>query len=135
MLSHAVTKELHAELKSIDSEIETLRERADAIRKVLGEPPQLTIRWPTGEMRPVPVRITDASIPSEYEGMTLREVVKSHLRKHPGWKAADVTQALRAEGYSRGGSTRFSHRVYNEIWRMQKDGLVEKDADGGFTLR
>jgi hypothetical protein len=58
-----------------------------------------------------------------------------HLRAHPGWKAGDVTRALRAEGYTRAGATRFSHRVYNEIWRMEKDGLVTKDEHGGFHLK
>jgi hypothetical protein len=131
-LSTAVMKELQAELTGIEGEITTLQERADAIRKVLGESPQLVVRWTAPRHGAI---VRPQVIPQQYEGMTLRQVVSTKLKAHPGWKSADVTQALRKEGYSRGGSTRFSHRIYNEIWRMEKDGLVARDAKGGFVLK
>jgi hypothetical protein len=131
-LSPAVTKELQTELAQILRDVEGLQDRANAIRKVLGIPRQSTtleLPYGLGLRSPVP------EVPEQYVGMTMRQVVLSQLKNHPGWKAADVTRALKKEGYSRGGTTRFSHRVYNEIWRLEKDKLIVRDANGGFAVK
>jgi hypothetical protein len=131
-LSPSTTAELQAELREIEREISTLEDRAFAIQKVLGVAPRTVLRPPNLPLMPPPREAQN--IPPQYQGMTMRQVVAKHLHAHPGWKAADVTQALRKEGYARGGATRFSHRIYNEIWRMEKDRLVMRNDDGGFVL-
>lgn len=123
-LSKAVISGLVAEIRALEAQRAQLDERIAAIRTVLaGEGESLE----PAKYATVPLAL--------YAGMTVKAVVTSVLRDLPGAKAADVTRHLRRVGYAPGGDTRLSHRVYNEIWRMQRTGEVVKNPDGGFSLQ
>ncbi|HXG88114.1 MAG TPA: hypothetical protein VNJ02_07245 [Vicinamibacterales bacterium] len=132
-LNPSALAELRRAVAGLVAERALIDEGIAAIRRVLAHydtaefPQRVPLAAPADDQQPAK---TD-----KYAGMTMREVVSVHLRAHPGWKAADVTRVLRLEGYSRAGATRFSHRVYNEIWRMERDGLVTKNEHGGFHLK
>jgi len=123
-LSKAVISGLFAEIRSLEAQRAQLDERIAAIRTVL-----------SGEGETLAQAKYSTVPPALYAGMTVKAVVASVLRELPGVKAADVTRHLRRVGYTPGGDTRLSHRVYNEIWRMMQTGEVIKNPDGGFTLQ
>lgn len=132
--SPAVLAELHAEVESLQKQRLDIDERIDAIRRLLGNklPGQ-----PSGRPARVPLDTNAFLALSEPEPpplptQTVKSVVFSVLKERPGVKAAAITKLLRERGYQTNGPTRLSHRVYNELWRMAKDGEVTKTPDGRF---
>jgi hypothetical protein len=102
-----------------------IEDRINAIKKVLGIESSAVV---TRETPTVGVQMAFG------KGKSVKTVVKDVLRDNPGARATDVTSFLRQRGYTTGGGTSLSHRVYNEIWRMARDGEVRKNPDGGFTV-
>lgn len=127
-LSASVIAELRGELDSLVAQRDHIEDRINAVKKVLGIESSAVVTRETPTVGRVKVQMAFG------KGKSVKTVVKDVLRANPGARAADVTSFLRQRGYTTGGGSSLSHRVYNEIWRMARDGEVRKNPDGGFTI-
>jgi hypothetical protein len=115
-LSDAVIAELRAELEHLRAQEESIARRLKAIRLLLGE--------------------SEApSMESTTERGALKKVILDILRTHRKMKAAQVTTILRSREYQVAGKTDLHHRVYNELFRLYKAGVVRRnDGTGDFEM-
>lgn len=111
-LSDAVISELRAELEDLRVQEESIAQRLRAIRLLLGES-------------------TTQSVESPPERGALKNAVLAILRTHKKMKAAQVTTILRSRDYQVAGKTDLHHRVYNELFRLYKAGVVRRNDDTG----
>src|SRR5687767_5747050 len=118
-LSAIVLAELHAELEALQRQRRQFDERIEALQKILHI-----------DTKPAEAHVPVTGIlPMDMEPKgppTVKAVVLGVLRENPGVKAAFITRVLRKRGYKTKGPTRLSHRVYNELWRMWRDGEITK---------
>jgi hypothetical protein len=133
--SPAVLAELHTELERLQKQRLDIDDRIDAIRRVLGD------KLPGQPSRvPLNVELLEGLIARDALSQplptpptpTVKSVVFSVLKERPGVKAAAITKLLKERGFKTNGPTRLSHRVYNELWRMHRDGEITKTPDGRF---
>jgi hypothetical protein len=125
-LSPAVVKELTAEFETLVRRRQDLEERMNAI--------QLLLRRVTGARRlqTIPeVQMTITDRPGSGGG--LRDAIRSAL-EHGPLAPGQVIHVLKDRNFTMGGKTPFDTRVYNELGRMKKDGLVKRNASGGYAL-
>lgn len=61
----------------------------------------------------------------------LKNAILAILRTHKKMKAARVTTILRSREYQVAGKTDLHHRVYNELFRLYKAGVVRRNDDTG----
>jgi hypothetical protein len=102
-------------------------ERIEVLKKILGKDrPRKT---PISPARNV---TQTRSRSGRGKWVTSTDVINA-LRQHPGSKAAAITKAMREQGFKTKG--RLSHRVYNELWRLAREGRISKTSDGRFTLK
>lgn len=111
-LSDAVMFELRAELEDLRAQEELIAQRLKAIRLLLGESTAQSME------------------PSAGRG-ALKNAILAILRTHKKMKAAQVTTILRSREYQVAGKTDLHHRVYNELFRLYKAGVVRRNEDTG----
>ena len=140
-LSASAIAELDNELEDLRRQRTRLNERIQALEKILhiDRTPETA---DDGMLTVVAKIVTDpppsAQLPIRDLGMapwgapTVKSVVLGVLKENPGVKAAAITRILRSRNFRTNGPTRLSHRVYNELWRMARDGEITKTPDGRF---
>lgn len=128
MLSPEIVVALRAELERLMKQRRTIDDNIQSILALLG--PLVTAPSEAAAL----AGITTQASQEFLAGKTVKQLVKDVLRERPGVKSAAVTKILMQRGFVPGGSTRITHRVYNEIWRMVQNGEAIKTELGGFRL-
>ena len=64
-----------------------------------------------------------------------REAMRKVIREQAGILRKDITAKLKRTGTQVRGRTPLSTRVYNDLWRMEKSGEVQRDSKGGYLIK
>lgn len=113
-LSESVLGELREELNELLEEQQRVGARIQAIRHLLGDPVAILAGSPE-------------------ERASLKDTILGIVGKQP-MKAADVTAILRDYGYTVPGKTDLHHRVYNEMFRLMRTGILHRLPTGEFEV-
>jgi hypothetical protein len=77
---------------------------------------------------------TLSDAPNPYAGTGLRSAALSVLSELGSARAPEVAKILEERGFPTGGKTRFSTRVYNDLFRLTKTGKLEVN-NGVFRVK
>lgn len=113
-LSEATLRDLREELNDLLEEQQRIGARIQAIRNLLGDP----------------VAVVGGS---PEERVSLKDTILGIVGKEP-MKAAAVTAILRDYGYTVPGKTDLHHRVYNEMFRLMRTGILNRLPSGDFEV-
>jgi hypothetical protein len=127
-LSDATIIELRSELLSLKDRRRDLDRRISAIESLLGSEPGGTAQ---GSLLPVePHRVVEP-VPAGLRASALQILAKSDRPM----KAPEIAAVLLKQGFQNTASTSLSTRIYNDFYRLSKDGhVVKRDEDGRFIL-
>ena len=132
-LSNAVIRALRAELNEWKAVQRQAEEKTAAIEAIL-TPSKLT-----GQIKePAPLLRLDTSSnnsgreKSDFTG--LRDRIRGILAAHPNVRPRVVIDALAKAGVMARGKTTLEIKVYNELHRMAKNGLLRKSNSGNYSL-
>ena len=133
-LSAAVTKELQSELEEWKLLHQQAKEKIAALEAILASP---RVTWQTKESTPVPPRDHDlnsnrGSTSTDFSGF--RASIRGILANEPNVRPCTVIAALVDAGFVAGGKTTLETKVYNELYRMAKNGLLRKSKAGRYSL-
>ncbi len=116
----SLVRELTAQLHSLERERHDIDAQIAAIRVLLKRAPQRRAANHAQALIPAPQGLRDA----------LRKLLS--VRPHA---PSEAIKALRKGGFESLGKTPFPTRVYNELGRMRRDGLIkERDSEGRYAL-
>jgi len=129
-LSPSAIDELLNELDCLEREQENIAKRIAAINLLVPTRPS----QPSSE-HIVPAGITPSNLHfmSSSENYGLRGAIKNALLTGPKPPGA-VIHALTESSFKAFGKTPLDTRVYNELGRMKKAGLVKRDGEGRYAL-
>jgi hypothetical protein len=113
-LSESTLAELRDELNELLDDQQRIGARIQAIRNLLGDPTAFVAGSPE-------------------ERISLKDTILSYLTKKP-MRAAEVTAILRDYGFSVPGKTDLHHRVYNEMFRLMRTGVLRRLDTGEFEI-
>ena len=148
MLTQQVRHALEAELDHVERQLETLSEKAQALRLLLNleesrstaaleaavTAPHAPAPAPAPEPRVETARNATPEAPVHLVGMGLRESLKVVIAQQPGGlKAGEIVQRLEGLGYRPGGRSSTRVLVYGEIYRMLKQHKLIRRG-GRYTL-
>jgi hypothetical protein len=137
-LSHTTKTDLRRELADLEQMRDAMEARITAIEAVLA-----------GESATYPVQAT-ATVNHEREavakptvspratrkrrgGERLATTISAIIHRTPGLRSGQVTQMLKDDGVPLRGKTPLRKRVYAELRRLVKRGLIRKESAGGYV--
>jgi len=127
-LSQSASRELTAELKTLERQRQNLDQRIAAIRLLTGVGAldvdhRLPFSFSAGEQA--------TAVPAD--GVGLRAVIRTVLAG--GHMApSQVIVAVKESGYKHEGKTPLETRVYNELGRLKKEEAADRDEKGRYYL-
>jgi hypothetical protein len=124
-LNRMVIRELQRELARLDMERAALEARSIAIRRILSssepEEMQTSVSQPSVHKR--------SKMPSRKEA-SVRAILVDLIKKSPGITSREATALLTNRGFSGTRKTSLSDRVYHELYRMLRTGVLRRSGAG-----
>lgn len=138
-LSQNVIRELKRELATLHNSRLEIEAKTIAIQKILA-PQQIDTLKDHQPQAQIPNVITarpqrKAKKRMPRKGISLRQTVVEVVGQSPGMTTKDVTQVLRDRGISETGRTSLGDRVYHELYRMVRQGTMQRNGDGFVVLK
>ena len=129
MLTPKVIEALQAELAHLrirrEQLVERINERIRALEEVLS--PAEDIEAPGAYAVPGAEADADTDAAGPLAGKGLRESIKVVLSNYPtGLLPADIATRLKEMGFAAGGTLSTAKRVYGELYRMRRKGIVSQ---------
>ena len=126
-LSKRVVRELHRELKNLQSIRDGALARIGALEILLTEAKAVEGRERVSRM--------DGRVPDSRGGRpSLRARVLTILEEVSSSSAGDMARRLEATGFEVGGSTTLRERVAHELSRLRRKGVVQRARDGHYEI-
>jgi hypothetical protein len=134
-LSRQLRTALAAERRTLLQQKRRTDERLAAIDLLLSDDEEAHVEKRQPPRRATPKRPA-ASKGADLLGPTVgfREVLKTTLVGRGYTKPGQVIQSLRERGFEVAGKTPLPTRVYNELKRMRREGILERDESGRYAL-
>jgi hypothetical protein len=130
--SDSFMREARQELVRLEAERTTLDKRIGALRELVGDtaPERKASAASLATAQPQGQNVADPPIAP----MSFKQAVVNVIRMQPGVGVARITQALKDKGVQVGGATALSQRVYNEVYRMKKTGVIAEHQGGWVVM-
>jgi hypothetical protein len=143
-LSPGVLTELRGELETLHRMRVQIDERTKAIEALLAplDLGQVTLPFasiPANnnghglDAKPAVVTVSPGG--SAFANTGLRDAIRAVLAKRGPMRAPDVARELVARGFKDASQTPIATRVYNDMWRMEGSGILERRGKGVFAVR
>lgn len=132
LLSHSAISELAIQRDSLIKEKADIEARLEAINLLIGRARL------SNHARPKTRKIKSTQIASKAvtPGASLRGAIKQALSGIAvDMKPGDIIRKLKTSGFQIHGKTPYETRVYNELKRMVREGLLVRNAQRQYALK
>lgn len=137
-LSQSTLDEIRSELTHLHQAKVRIDERVRALESILTPFDFRNVGLPFAPVEPTAGgnghRPAEAESGDALNDTGLRSAILGVLRELGPVRAPKVAETLLARGFKDTGKTRFSTRVYNDLWRMSQTGKID-NKNGMFSVK